>query len=398
MRVTSLGSGSSGNAYLIEAGPGGRTRLLVDAGFQPRVLLERLRLAGCTPGQLQGVLVTHEHSDHIIGLPTLLKRYRVPVYSDQRTLAEIRAILSSGVLRTESGALVSLEAEFSANSANGTGLLVREERILFGSTPMFAPAGEASKNTSDLTPGGNEGENMPLLAPGSDEGATVPMPAGEVSESASLSIPIGGEGAFPPESTQADDERAAAPATEFADDGLWRTLPIGMSRVIGDIEAQSFPVSHDAVAPCGYVLNAGGCRVCIVTDSGEVTPVMLAAIAQADLLILESNHDRARLLSGPYPYYLKQRILSPTGHLSNDQAAEAVLRTWRYDGVRWLWLAHLSRTNNTPRLALSSMQKSLRRAGANLAQIHISALKHEMGQSWDSKRLWQDTHLWELPQ
>lgn len=337
MRVTSLGSGSSGNAYLIEAGPQGRTRLLVDAGFPPRVLDERLRLAGCAPGQLQGVLVTHEHSDHIIGLPALLKRHRVPVFADPRTLAELRAILSAGELRSESGALLRLETEGSASSADGVSLLVREEHVLLETTCT-------------------------------------------------------------PESVELTDESRGAATPQPGDDGLWRALPAGTSRVIGDIEARSFPVSHDAVAPCGYALSAGGCRVCIVTDSGEVTSAMLTAIAQADLLILESNHDRARLLSGPYPYYLKQRILSPTGHLSNDQAAEAVLRTWRYDGVRWLWLAHLSRTNNTPKLALTSMQKSLREAGANLSQIHISVLKREMGQSWDSTRLWQDTHLWELPQ
>jgi phosphoribosyl 1,2-cyclic phosphodiesterase len=319
MRVTSLGSGSSGNAYLIEAGPQGRTRLLVDAGFSARVLTERLRAAGCSPEQLQGVLITHEHSDHILGLPTLLKRYHVPIFADPRTLAEVRTIFSAGELRSESGALVRLEAELSTMSADGSELKVHEEVTLRQSLPSV----------------------------------------------------VG--------------------------DGLWMPLPAGTRRVIGDIEVYSFLVSHDAVAPCGYVLSAGGCRVCIVTDSGEVTPIMLEAITQADLLILESNHDRARLLSGPYPYQLKQRILSATGHLSNAQAAEAVLRTWRSDGLRWLWLAHLSRTNNTPRLALASMQQSLRAAGANLTQLHISVLKREMGGVWDSTRLWQDTHLWDLP-
>lgn len=320
MRVTSLGSGSSGNAYLIEAGPQGRTRLLVDAGFTPRILAERLRLAGCAPGQLRGTLITHEHSDHILGLPMLLKRYHVPVFADPRTLAVVREIFSAGELRSESGALVQLEAEISAVHLNGDGLLVREEVTVIEDVP--APA--------------------------------------------------------------------------LVEDTLWNALPAGTSCVIGDIEVSSFPVSHDAVAPCGYVLSAGGCRVCIVTDSGEVTPVMLEAIVQADLLILESNHDRARLLSGPYPYHLKQRILSPSGHLSNDQAAEAVLRTWRHDAVRWLWLAHLSRTNNTPKLALTSMQKNLRTAGANLSQIHISVLGRELGATWDSTRLWHDTHLWEM--
>jgi len=158
----------------------------------------------------------------------------------------------------------------------------------------------------------------------------------------------------------------------------------------------SFPVSHDAVAPVGYLLSAGGCRVCVVTDSGEVTPTMLEAMNQADLLILESNHDRERLLRGPYPYILKQRILSSTGHLSNDQAAEAVLRTWRTDAVRWLWLSHLSRTNNTPKIALQSMRSRIQEAKANLEQLHISVLPHTMGGMWDSTQLWHAPSLWEM--
>lgn len=347
MRVTSLGSGSSGNAYLIEAGPQRRTRLLVDAGFTARNLSERLRLAHCAPQNLRGVLVTHEHSDHIMGLPFLVKRYHVPVYADPRTLGEIRTIFSAGELRSESGALVRLDAE---GTFQGDGLSISLESTFIETT---------SATTAPVLP------NMELLLPDLSPDAL-------------------------PALTPLDE--SVSPAADL----LWRPLPAGRSCVIGDIEVSSFPVSHDAIAPCGYILSAGGCRVCIITDSGEVTQVMLEAIAQADLLILESNHDRTRLLSGPYPYYLKQRILSPTGHLSNAQAAEAVLRTWRADAVRWLWLAHLSRTNNTRKLALSSMQQSLRAAGANLAQLHISVLGHEMGGSWDSTRLWHDAHLWEM--
>src|SRR5207248_3837092 len=164
------------------------------------------------------------------------------------------------------------------------------------------------------------------------------------------------------------------------------TIPmeLGSGRMIGDIEVVSFPVSHDAVAPAGYLLIAGGCRICVVIDSGEVTPIMLEAMHHADLLILESNHDRERLIRGPYSYALKQRILSPTGHLSNDQAAGAVLQTWRTDSVRWLWLSHLSRTNNTPKIALQSMLRSIEKAGANLAQIHVSVSPPGMGHVWDS--------------
>src|SRR5205807_6981014 len=95
MRVTSLARGSSGNALLVEAGPGRRTRLLVDAGLSGNILIERLRRAGTHPAQLQGVLVTHEHSDHIIGLPVLTKRYAIPVITAPDTLSAIEQSLAS---------------------------------------------------------------------------------------------------------------------------------------------------------------------------------------------------------------------------------------------------------------------------------------------------------------
>ncbi len=284
MRVVSLGSGSSGNALLIEAGPQSRTSILIDAGFQGRVLAERLRRTGVAPEGLMGILVTHEHIDHILGLSYFMKRYAVPAIADPRTLSAIEQAFT------------------------------------------------------------NE--------PGLDAPEII-----------------------------AHDSNA---------------LPVGSHRTIGDIEVRSFPVSHDAAAPCGYLLSAGGCRVCVVIDTGEVTDVMLEAISQADLLVLESNHDRERLLRGPYPYHLKQRILSPSGHLSNDQAAGAVLRTWRNDGVRWLWLSHLSRTNNTPRLALETMRTRIVEAKANPAQVHLSVLPPGMGVEWDSRQLWQQDSLWEM--
>ena len=304
MRVVSLGSGSSGNALLIEAGPQGRTGILIDAGFQGRVLAQRLRLARKAPGQLSGILVTHEHIDHILGLPYFMKRYSVPAISDARTLAAIEQVF--------------------ANESQPLSTTVRAE-----------------------------------------------------------------------ESAESDVGVSIEDAPEIIEHGA-RVLPVGSRRMIGDIEVRSFPVSHDAAAPCGYLLSAGGCRVCVVIDTGEVTDVMLEAISQADLLVLESNHDRERLLRGPYPYHLKQRILSPSGHLSNDQAAGAVLRTWSSDSVRWLWLSHLSRTNNTPRLALETMREAMQRARANPAQVHISVLPPGMGCEWDSTQLWQQDSLWEM--
>ena len=343
MRVVSLGSGSSGNALLIEAGPNGRTKLLVDAGFSDRILRERLRSAGVTLSQIQGILITHEHADHILGLPNIMKRYATPVVADPRTLAAIEQIFTAGILRSESGALVSLETE------------------------------------PDVYPG----DHLVIDDMASDHSV---YSRGEV-------YPRPGLDRLTLDHPDPWDDLHNRPHAAHPD---YIHLAVGARCMIGDIEVVSFPVSHDAVAPCGYLLSAGGCRVCVVIDSGEVTPTMLEAMNQADLLILESNHDRERLLRGPYSYPLKQRILSPTGHLSNDQAAEAVLRTWRTDAVRWLWLSHLSRTNNTPKLALQSMRTRIQEAGVNLGQIHISVLSPNMGGVWDSTQLWHVPSLWEM--
>jgi len=318
MRVTSLASCSSGNALLVEAGPRGRTKILVDVGLTAHVLIERLRRVGIQPTQLQGVLVTHEHGDHIAGLPVLLKRYAVPVMTAPETFAAIEQSFASGNWQTDSG---------------------------------------------------------PLNAPETDM---------EIGAAAAIRL------------ANAAPAASSAQARREEEEQLFKPLTVGSRSMIGDIEVISFPVSHDAEAPCGYLLTAGGCRICIVTDTGEVTAAMLEKMHAADLLILESNHDRERLLRGPYPPHLKQRILSPTGHLSNDQAADAVLHTWRTDSVRWLWLSHLSRTNNTPKLALTSMVNRLQAANANLSQIHISVLPPGMGGVWDSTQLWHSPSLWEM--
>ncbi|MBV9229695.1 MAG: MBL fold metallo-hydrolase [Chloroflexi bacterium] len=324
MRVVSLGSGSSGNALLVEAGPQGRTKILIDAGLSTLLITDRLRSVGVHPSQLQAVLVTHEHSDHVIGLPTLMKRHAVPVVADPRTYQVLMESFASGMWRTDSGALI-------------------PSRTIVDGDPLVEP------NNADCVDDILDHTNVPL------------------------------------ERIQQNGHSKPTIA-----------LSVGSHCTIGDIEVISFPISHDAVAPCGYLLSAGGCRVCIVTDSGEVTTAMLEMMQQADLLILEANHDRERLLRGPYPERLKQRILSATGHLSNNQAAEAILRTWRTDSVRWLWLSHLSRTNNTPSLALKSVRAQLQTAGANLAQVHISVSPPGMGNVWDSTQLWHSPSLWAM--
>src|SRR5436305_895483 len=106
MRVVSLGSGSSGNALYVEAGPQGRTRLLVDAGLGTRTIIQRLQAIGVSPLQLSGILVTHEHSDHVQGIPMLMRRYAVPVIADPRTLEAIEEGIVTRVWRTDTGKVV----------------------------------------------------------------------------------------------------------------------------------------------------------------------------------------------------------------------------------------------------------------------------------------------------
>src|SRR5690348_8538807 len=94
-------------------------------------------------------------------------------------------------------------------------------------------------------------------------------------------------------------------------------LQVGRRRVIGALEVRSFAVSHDAAAPCGYLITGGEWTICVAIDTGEVTPPMAEALRAANLLVVEANHDAGMLDAGPYPYHLKRRIRGEKGHLSN---------------------------------------------------------------------------------
>lgn len=267
MRVISLGSGSSGNALLVQSG---ETSVLVDAGFPLRLLAGRLRSLGIAPTSLSAILLTHEHGDHSCGALSLACQHDVPLLSDPRT---IDALLKQ-------------------------------------------PSREA-------------------------------RPTG-----------------WTPERVE---------------------LPAGRSTRLGSLEIRSFAISHDAVAPCGFTLATSAWRVGVMTDTGMVGPQAVEALRGAHLLVIEANHDKARLLDGPYPWYLKQRILGPTGHLSNEQTGEALTQMLD-DGPCWLWLAHLSRTNNTPDLARAQVSEMLRARG--LKHIKPAPLPREIGPVWDTASLW----------
>lgn len=228
MRFACLGSGSRGNALLVEAGA---TRLLVDCGFPLRETERRLAVLGAAGAELGAILVTHEHGDHIRGVAVLARRHGIPVWA------------TAGTWGRQPGPAVEKVQLF---SSHGAGFRV------------------------------------------------------------------------------------------------------------GDIRVKPFPIPHDAREPCHFVLEAGGRRLGLLTDSGCVTPHILERLRDCDALLLEANHDQEMLRRGPYPPFLRARVGGDFGHLGNHQAAELVASLPR---GRWtqLVLAHLSEKNNRPELARQAM-------------------------------------------
>ncbi len=158
-----------------------------------------------------------------------------------------------------------------------------------------------------------------------------------------------------------------------AQDYVYRPLDIGDMMTIGDLAVQSLPVSHDGVAPVGYLIHSrsGECLL-YATDMGIPAPWLPQALTMADYVVLESNHDVQMLQHGPYPWYLKQRVASQVGHLSNLQTG-TLLAEYLTTKTKELYLAHLSQTNNTPQLALETVRQCLATSGHDVQQLRIHA-------------------------
>jgi phosphoribosyl 1,2-cyclic phosphodiesterase len=133
----------------------------------------------------------------------------------------------------------------------------------------------------------------------------------------------------------------------------------GKRFVVGDIDVEPFTIPHDAADPVGFVFEGEGVRIGFATDLGYMPANARQALRRCDLLMLESNHDTEMLRDGPYPWSVKQRVMSRVGHLSNEAAAEFLERN--YDGqAAYVILAHLSESNNLPALARVSAERALR--------------------------------------
>jgi phosphoribosyl 1,2-cyclic phosphodiesterase len=147
------------------------------------------------------------------------------------------------------------------------------------------------------------------------------------------------------------DDPCHLPGVEYfcAGSGFW----------IGDIAITPFTIPHDAADPVGFVFEADGVRMAIATDLGYMPPNVKMAIRNCDVLVLESNHDLEMLRDGPYPWSVKQRVMSRVGHLSNEAASDFLEKN--YDGnASYVVLAHLSECNNLPELARVRAERALR--------------------------------------
>ncbi len=233
MQLTSIASGSSGNCIYIGTE---RTHVLIDAGISGKRIENGLQALDLTAQDIEGILITHEHCDHIAGLGVMARRHGLPIYATHKTIDAILGISSLG----------------------------RIDPALF--------------------------------------------------------CPI-------------------EPEVDFA---------------IGDMQIHPVRVSHDAADPVAYLVRQGEKTAGVITDLGVYDDSLVEKLRDADVLLLEANHDIKMLEVGPYPYPLKQRILGEKGHLSNSACGQ-LLSQILHDSFRTVMLGHLSKENNYPELAFQTV-------------------------------------------
>ncbi|HSY71133.1 MAG TPA: MBL fold metallo-hydrolase [Alloacidobacterium sp.] len=302
VRMTVLASGSKGNSAVVSST---RTRILVDAGMSCREIFKRMQAAGEDPGTLDAILITHEHQDHVQGLSVTARKLGIPVYFTEAThRAWMRWMTPRKRLtyaewlsqRQQEAAKKKAEAEASAAMPDADA-----ENPFYREAELAECAAEEEEMTADA------------------------------------------------EKVEADP--CALPGVEY--------FRAGTKFSIGDIAISAFTIPHDAIDPVGFVFQTEGIRIGVATDLGYMPPNVSLQLRGCDILMLESNHDLEMLRDGPYPWSVKQRVMSRVGHLSNDAAADFLEKN--YDGqASYVILAHLSESNNLPELARVAAEHALR--------------------------------------
>ncbi|MBR1548322.1 MAG: MBL fold metallo-hydrolase [Prevotella sp.] len=163
--------------------------------------------------------------------------------------------------------------------------------------------------------------------------------------------------------------------TQKVSDAMRRYVDKGQTIQIGEFMVTPFGVPHDSSDNVGYFIEAGDTNLCIITDAGTITPEMQPFITRARYLVIEANHDEEMVMSGPYPKFLQDRILSTNGHLSNNSCAKALAENMSEE-LRHVWLCHLSEENNHPELARKTVETVLRSYGIAVGtDLQLEVLK-----------------------
>ena len=153
----------------------------------------------------------------------------------------------------------------------------------------------------------------------------------------------------------------------------------GETYEMGGFRVTPFKVPHDSLENLGYFVQVEDASFCLITDAGCVTDEMKGYIHKADYLVIESNYDEQMLQTGPYPEYLKRRILGNNGHLSNRDCAYTVVDN-KGENLKKIWLCHLSEENNHPDLALKTMELSLKQSAVGkVPEVYVLKRKVPTG-------------------
>lgn len=168
-----------------------------------------------------------------------------------------------------------------------------------------------------------------------------------------------------------------SPKSNISRDSV-REIGLQQEFLLAGFDIEAFPVHHDAPETIGFHICAGGKKITIVTDLGHICETAAAYIKAANLLVIESNYDEQMLVNGKYPHFLKARVKSDHGHLGNHQTS-AFLTDNMSENLTHICLAHLSKNNNTPEIALKTLQQAFSKRGvAHNGQLHISVLNRNM--------------------
>jgi phosphoribosyl 1,2-cyclic phosphodiesterase len=336
VRFTVLASGSKGNSTVVS---GGRTRILVDAGLSCRELFRRMRLAEEVPETLDAIVITHEHQDHVNGLAVTARKLGIPVYFTEPTHRAWMRWLTPRRQMTYAQWLEQCRKQAAEREAEP------EASVLETAAEEVDPE-EAEQEEVQIDCQAN-GAELPQL-PDAEPGPT--------------------ENPGPTKPPTIKEDPTWLPAVEY--------FRAGEPFSIGDITFSPFTIPHDAADPVGFVLSSEGVRMGFATDLGYIPPNVKEQLRDLDLLLLESNHDLEMLRDGPYPWSVKQRVLSRVGHLSNDATAEFL--STAYDGqAAYVILAHLSENNNLPELARVAAERALLGRASLLANRLLLAEQHQ---------------------